>query len=63
MALSRRDYLDLADAVRGCTLTAKDKRHIAERIAEVLYQRNARFVHEKFYMACGVWNTFDKPQG
>jgi hypothetical protein len=55
MALSRRDYYDIADAVRGMLLTAQNKRHVAERLAEAFYERNAAFNHERFYMACGTW--------
>jgi len=53
--MTRREYYDLADAVRSMLLTAQDKRHVAERLAEMLYERNAKFKHERFYMACGVW--------
>jgi len=57
--MGTEDFVSIAKAVRAMVLTPKDKRHVCERLAVELAERNVRFDWPTFYMACGVWREAD----
>lgn len=59
LMLSKRDFQTLATALYEARITPKERRLLAEVIADVCLKSNTAFNRDKFYEAAGIAPKFE----